>query len=594
MSVVSSARKSTISFNSAKSRLVRFQINCNLKSLLLDFLNEKSGSSYEELICRLRDSRLEMQDADLIELLKEARNCISILDENFHHFVRAILVLKWAHRDEKAVKEYQGFLLDLCSAHSYYANFAIDQLVLNFMSDAEPSEAEDCTPEDAEEKIIFSRVHGAIKMLLHVIPMCERLLIASIINSFPYVKRGAHDQETYIVNILCIIQYRPHLRQDFLSLIIKKLLALDVQAPRDEIAEMNLEITENKENNTNIFQMDEDVEENSSSNKLEEMNHPIANVLDVCLIGVFRFLYSECHNNDGELDWERTKSLYVDLTSVFEQVILPTHASYHVQFLIFYFISFKKSLAYSFLNLLWRKVVNISMAPVIRQVSASYIASLLSRAKFIPVSVLMEFLRNMCSWIHSYISNQDTAETNYRCHVHGVFYSTCQALFYLIAFRHRDLVNHNKGLRFLQGLNLTKIVTCRLNPLRVCLPPVVSNFASVTRHYQLVYCYSIIEHNARNNLPQVYRDSTGAATASEKIYLDTFFPFDPYVLHRSSKFIAGLYREYEGPTTSEDNDMKHEIKLKLKEDEDDFLMEQSSANNLLNFSYGTSPGFLHV
>lgn len=85
---------------------------------------------------------------------------------------------------------------------------------------------------------------------------------------------------------------------------------------------------------------------------------------------------------------------------------------------------------------------------------------------------------------------------------------------------------------FLQGLNLAKIVTCRLNPLRVCLPPVVSNFASVTRHYQLVYCYSIIEHNARNNLPQVYRDSTGTATTSEKIYLDTFFPFDPYILQR--------------------------------------------------------------
>lgn len=58
----------------------------------------------------------------------------------------------------------------------------------------------------------------------------------------------------------------------------------------------------------------------------------------------------------------------------------------------------------------------------------------------------MEFLRNMSSWIHSYISNQDTAETTCTCRVHGVFYSTCQALFYLIAFRHRDLVNHNKGM----------------------------------------------------------------------------------------------------------------------------------------------------
>lgn len=63
---------------------------------------------------------------------------------------------------------------------------------------------------------------------------------------------------------------------------------------------------------------------------------------------------------------------------------------------------------------------------------------------------------------------------------------------------------------------------------------------------------------------------------------------------RSSKFIESLYREYEGITSLDDNDMKHEIKQKLKEDEDDFLMEQSSSHNSLNFSYGTSPGFLHV
>lgn len=44
-------------------------------------------------------------------------------------------------------------------------------IVLLFCLDAEPSEAEDYSQEDVEEEIIFSRVHGAIKMLLHVIPM---------------------------------------------------------------------------------------------------------------------------------------------------------------------------------------------------------------------------------------------------------------------------------------------------------------------------------------------------------------------------------------------------------------------------------------
>lgn len=37
--------------------------------------------------------------------------------------------------------------------------------------DMDPSGAEDCIPEDAEKEIIFSRVHAAIKTLLHIIPM---------------------------------------------------------------------------------------------------------------------------------------------------------------------------------------------------------------------------------------------------------------------------------------------------------------------------------------------------------------------------------------------------------------------------------------
>lgn len=87
------------------------------------------------------------------------------------------------------------------------------------------------------------------------------------------------------------------------------------------------------------------------------------------------------------------------------------------------------------------------------------------------------------------------------------------------------------GLTFLQSLNLSKIVTCRLNPLRFCVQPVVQNFAAITRTYQLVYCYSIIEHNARNSQKIMYRDLNGQLTKMN-VCLQSFFPFDPYLLVR--------------------------------------------------------------
>ena len=48
------------------------------------------------------------------------------------------------------------------------------------------------------------------------------------------------------------------------------------------------------------------------------------------------------------------------------------------------------------------------------------------------------------------------------------------------------MVNSKKNLAFLRSLQFNTIVTCQLNPLRVCLPPVVKNFAALARNYQVV------------------------------------------------------------------------------------------------------------
>lgn len=75
------------------------------------------------------------------------------------------------------------------------------------------------------------------------------------------------------------------------------------------------------------------------------------------------------------------------------------------------------------------------------------------------------------------------------------------------------------------------MVTCRLNPLKVCQPAILQNFAAVTRTYQLAYCYSVIEHNTRNVMATVYIDEKGSMTTCSSV-LDAFFPFDPCLLKR--------------------------------------------------------------
>ncbi len=50
----------------------------------------------------------------------------------------------------------------------------------------------------------------------------------------------------------------------------------------------------------------------------------------------------------GTVNYEQTKLLFKDLLNVFNKILLPTHDSSHVQFLIFYICSFH---TVSFINI---------------------------------------------------------------------------------------------------------------------------------------------------------------------------------------------------------------------------------------------------
>lgn len=169
-----------------------------------------------------------------------------------------------------------------------------------------------------------------------------------------------------------------------------------------------------------------------------------------------------------------------------------------------------------------------------------YLASILARGRFISLMLLRDMLSQLCDWVHQYIQRSDSVANN-SLKAHTVFYSICQAIFYIIAFRSRDLTSDKKGLLYLQSLQLSSMVTSHLNPLRVCLPAIATTFAGVTRAHQLAYCHTVLERNARRKLATVY--SNDSQTPDE--CLETFFPFDPYLLKKSGSKIEELYLQYQ-------------------------------------------------
>ena len=154
----------------------------------------------------------------------------------------------------------------------------------------------------------------------------------------------------------------------------------------------------------------------------------------------------------------------------------------------------------------------------------------------------------MSTWLHRYLKFQDGSNIQADYHKHGAFYSLCQTFFYTFVYHHQTFVESPKGLLFLKTLDFPRVVLSKLNPLRFCLKSVVDMLARITRMYELVFCYSTIEKNNRHQLFSL-QDSQNNKLQS----MEHFFPFDPYTLQKSVRYIKPIYHEWKGMNMAEDS-----------------------------------------
>ena len=62
-------------------------------------------------------------------------------------------------------------------------------------------------------------------------------------------------------------------------------------------------------------------------------------------------------------------------------------------------------------------------------------------------STVKEYLLSLSSWALSYIEKTSETSTTADVDHHGPFYTVCQALFYVFAFRHKQLFETDDGKR---------------------------------------------------------------------------------------------------------------------------------------------------
>uniref|UniRef100_A0A8C7IX58 RRN3 homolog, RNA polymerase I transcription factor n=1 Tax=Oncorhynchus kisutch TaxID=8019 RepID=A0A8C7IX58_ONCKI len=531
--------------NTPPLKTVRF--GGNVVATLAKF-KQGDTSDYELLKHQLADP--DIKDAQIINWLQEFRNCVTQLSKDHEQLIYVALRLPWLGRSPAVVEEYLSFLSNLVSAQTVYLRACLKMVVSNF----KPSE------------FLSVCVDILITQYGYFEDVTSCFLMPILIENFPFVQKSSRTLECYVHNLLsgcCTVWLSFTLPRSVMSItfcqVVVQYGCLSLSPGDEDVCSVK-----------------------SSPAGTNVMVHPVAERLDTLMVVLLAFIKDMCHVN-GCLDVERTKDLYKDLVCVFDKLILPTHASCHVQYALFYLCSFRLALAEAFLEHLWRLLQSQSHPAVLRQSAAGYMGSFLARANFLPVATVRACLDLLVPWLHLYIDSQDSGSRAY-CDItlHGPFYNACQAVFYTLIFRHRSILEGNmkKGLAYLQSLNLERIVMCQLNPLKVCLPAVTNMFAAITRKYQLVFCYTIIERNNRHVLPVVRSSVGGDCVSTNTNPLDSFFPFDPYVLKRSSKLIEPLYQVWEEPCSDAD--------------EDDFLRgETPETKGVMGMTPGSYESHLH-
>ncbi|KAJ6515511.1 RNA polymerase I-specific transcription initiation factor RRN3 [Mycena sanguinolenta] len=280
------------------------------------------------------------------------------------------------------------------------------------------------------------------------------------------------------------------------------------------------------------------------------------------------------------------------LLSIFDRLILPTFKSRYTQFLVFFYTSLSSDFADIFLGLLVDRALFQSSTPAVtRAAAAAYIGSFVSRAAFIDregarrvVGVLCDFLRAHIDGVEEAIRTGITIASGPGSSAqNGVFYAVSQAVFLIFCFRWRDLLEDEEaeelvgkpGKKWMPELAVVqRIINSVLNPLKLCSPNVVGQFAHIAQHTGFTYCFTILEANKRseygsNNAEGRVSVAGGASLPVTLMYsallsssitaeLNTFFPFDPYKLTKSSVYIQSIYREWSSVAIDEEEDEEEE------------------------------------
>ncbi len=565
-----------------------------------DLVKEEVGQAVER---HLQDSKDDERYDQLVQLLgrdsssgeapspRLLRKYLVAIDTRINRLGRcgklvdAVLGLQWVGRDDAFVETYTKVMCDLATAHGKYVSNMLDKLVSHFVKlPASLGRLPEETPVSRTK--MFSRVHMLVRTLLRIVPSASNALIRAIKLSFPTDLETTRSYLQFQKHAIRIAEEIPELKSEILALVVQKLVAIDVQVQQDmedmEDEEKLLQRPSSKDGNgdesdDSDYSFSESEETTTvEEQRLRELRLKVAK-MDGTLDLLFEY-YTPLIQSD-------TNSTYRELLAHFSNFISPNRTR-HAQFLVFHFSQTSSAQTTAFVKQCLDLVTNQQNPSVQRVTACAYLASYIARGAHIPTTTVQFAFSSLCSYLNELRKSHEPSCRGPDRKKYAVYYAVAQALFYIFCFRWRDLVTGSSSpdddlsdsseenalaeghdLLWMPSIQETLRLNTshsRLNPLKVCSPAIVAQFAKIAHHLRFLYVYSLIESNKRLRLANTTSSSYGASgraeigigrreTATDRkvgeahLQMEAYFPFDPYHLPVSKRWVEGDYNEWKTP-----------------------------------------------
>ncbi|KAI5425972.1 RNA polymerase I-specific transcription initiation factor rrn3 [Lathyrus oleraceus] len=550
-----------------------------------DALLEVTGGreNYEELVGYLQPKRNlnSHEAAQLVAILKALAGVVSYID-SVHHGALIFALERMSLWNLATYKNYDAadimdalmdFIVSLAASKGMYIDWCLERLVRHFTA---PKHVIDFLKNengvDRKNKVL-SRVHAALKQIYDLVPLAPMRLTPIVVQNIP--KRynvTEHEIVMYVENMLKLESgaIGEIVGSTMLPALVDKLIELDVEIGWDGKMHEDAKCIFEMELFEDIPEFADDDEKYYSSmcasellNRNNLQGNKVVEKIDSLI--VLTFLHLESCQSSGRLT-----EVFDILLASFKRTVLNTYKSKFTQFVMFYACALDPERCGVKFAMVLRDMFESDLNPPITRMSAvAYLASYLSRAKFLSSALVADIIQSLVYSCFAYCNKLHDSDMNPEAH--QVFYSGCQAIMYILCFRMKSLMDVPRLKMKLIKMRMLQLWEHKLNPLKVCLPSVVEEFliqAKAARLFMSAELF-VFEDLLESDLSKAFGGMDR---------LDMFFPFDPCLLKKSESYIRPHFVRWSRVKTTygdeEDSDSGSEAS------DDDFV--DRNANDILD------------